>query len=128
MKNFTGVSTGYKKDALNNMSLLFVSAADGKNCGLDGTMFKFKLKVPENAKKGDVYPIDISYGLNTGSCIGNADESYAAVEPMETYTFAQGIYNMRYNCNFTAKGSDIKKCKALSEIPGCYDGYIAIAD
>lgn len=126
------ISSSYQKDAINNMSLLFIATAGGEGeYGLDGTMCYFKVKIPENAKKGDVYPIDISYGFyeeGEGGCFRDEDDKKFKTSLTEIYLFSKGIYNMRYNCNFIAKESDFEKCHALADIPGCYDGYIAIAD
>ncbi len=101
----------------------------------DGTMWTFQLKVPENAQPGDVYPIDIFYkdNGNTADCfccyddlVLNSPDNIRA-RLMSTYTFTYGIYNARYNPNFKADSHDIAYCPALADLPGYYDGYIAVA-
>ncbi len=111
-----------------SMKGIFFSTFSLDNNGKDGDMWEFTLKVPDNAKSGEVYPIDIIYVISE-----NAEDMFFDSEfqkdgkLMNAYTFMYGIYNQRYNCNFKADDDDVKECPALKNIAGYYDGYIAIA-
>ena len=99
----------------------FVATAGEEDAGLDGTMWTFQLKVPEDAQKGDVFPIDIMYKSNK-----NAEDLFVNVEVnqegnlMQAYTFTKGIYNATENNTFAANAADVAKCAPLADINKSY--------
>lgn len=112
-----------------DMSCVFVSTATYKDSGTEGKYCSIKFLLPDNAKSGDVYPIDISYSYNgiAGSMFTNYKEDRTG-KLMQAYVFTKGIFNKEYNNNFKASTEDIAKCPALTNIAGDVDGYIAIED
>ena len=97
--------------------------------GKDGVYCSFNVILPEDAKPGDVFPIDIVYwtnGLNESLFVNKAVDRDGKL--MQAYAWTQGIYNEEYNNNFKAESEDISKCSALADISRSVDGYIAIAD
>ena len=111
-----------------SMKGIFFSSFAEENAGRDGTMWEFTLKVPENARSGDVYPFDIVYVASEDAEDMFFDSSFGKNgKLMNAYTFMYGIYNQRYNCNFKPSAADAEDCSALGRLAGYYDGYIAIA-
>ena len=103
-----------------------VTSAGGDKC-TDGLMYSFKVKLPGNASKGDIYPIDIKYVSSTATDLFAAFDSFSDQSRLlQAYTFTRGIYNLEYNNTFKADEADIEKNPGLSNIFGEYDGYIAI--
>ncbi|GEM_PF-1246829 len=81
-----------------DMVALSVIAISSGDVLTDGDMFSFKVTLPDDAKPGDVFPIDIHYG-STGSSTSRfcklkskTDESLL----MEAYAFTRGL-NSAYN-------------------------------
>ena len=104
----------------------FVATAGEEDAGLDGTMWTFQLKVPEDAKKGDVFPIDIIY-RNEGAedlFINKAVDEDGC--NMQASAFVNGIYNE--DRAFGASEANVKKVAALANIDTTMDAYVAIAD
>jgi uncharacterized membrane protein len=89
-------------------------------------MWTFDLKVPADAKKGDVFPIDIIYRNESAEDIfinKAVDETGCN---MQAYTFVNGIYNSARP--FAASSANVAKVAALANIDTTMDAYIAIAD
>ena len=104
----------------------FVATAGEADDGQDGTMWTFDLKVPADAKKGDVFPIDIIYRNESAEDIfinKAVDETGCN---MQAYTFVNGIYNSARP--FAASSANAAKVAALANIDTTMDAYIAIAD
>jgi hypothetical protein len=104
----------------------FVATAGEADDGQDGTMWTFDLKVPADAKKGDVFPIDIIYRNESAEDIfinKAVDETGCN---MQAYTFVSGIYNSARP--FAASSANAAKVAALANIDTTMDAYIAIAD
>ena len=104
----------------------FVATAGEADDGQDGTMWTFDLKVPADAKKGDVFPIDIIYRNESAEDIfinKAVDETGCN---MQAYTFVSGIYNSARP--FAASSANVAKVAALANIDTTMDAYIAIAD
>lgn len=123
------LATGYPKEDRSgsqkgiNGYFLTTAGSSQKNMGIDGTMWSFTFILPNDAKIGDVYPIDIVY--KPGDCFtnyANDDEG----ENMQAYAFKKGIYSVD-NPTFRASANDILKVPALSKINKTYDGYIAVS-
>ena len=105
----------------------FVATAGEADDGQDGSMWTFDLKVPADAKKGDVFPIDIIYRNESAEDIfinKAVDETGCN---MQAYTFVKGIYNTKYN-PFVASEANVAKVAALANIDTGMDAYIAISD
>ena len=100
--------------------------ADTENNGTDGDIALITIKIPDNAKPGDVYPLDIIY--HSGNMFNSDNLDHSTSMLMKAYFFTKGIFNEEYNNNFTASEEDIAKVKALADIAGYCDGYIAIED
>ena len=106
----------------------FAATAGSKDVGKDGVMWTFTVKVPADAKAGDVFPIDIVYKSSK-----NAEDLFVNTEVdkagnlMQAYVFTKGIYNPKENNNFAAAAADVEKCPALADIDKSVDAYIAIA-
>ncbi len=106
-----------------NGYFLTTAANSIKNKGIDGTMWSFTFILPNYAKIGDVYPIDIVY--KSGDRFTHyADDDEG--DNMQAYTFKKGIYSVD-NPTFKASANDILKVPALSKINKTYDGYIAVS-
>ena len=104
----------------------FVATAGEEDAGLDGTMWTFQLKVPEDAKKGDVFPIDIIY-RNEGAedlFINKAVDEDGC--NMQASAFVKGIFNE--DRAFGASAANVEKVAALANINTTMDAYVAIAD
>ena len=104
----------------------FVATSGEEDAGLDGTMWTFQLKVPEDAKKGDVFPIDIIY-RNEGAedlFINKAVDEDGC--NMQASAFVKGIYNE--DRAFGASAANVEKVAALANINTTMDAYVAIAD
>ena len=104
----------------------FVATAGENDWGHDGTMWTFQFKVPEDAKKGDVFPIDIIY-RNDGAedlFINKAVDEDGC--NMQASAFVKGIYNEARP--FGASAANVEKVAALANIDTTMDAYIAIAD
>lgn len=112
--------------AQQGMDGYFMATAGSNNYGLDGVMWSFTFILPDDAKIGDVYPIDIVYKSNK-----NASDLFINREAntdgynMQAYAFKKGIYSSD-NPTFTAEANDIIKVPALANINKTYDGYIAV--
>lgn len=106
----------------------FAASAGSSNRGNDGIMWTFKVKVPADAKAGDVFPIDIIYksSANAEDLFVNTEVDKAG-ELMQAYVFTKGIYNSTTNNTFAAAAADVEKCPALADIDKSVDAYIAIA-
>ena len=116
--NWTGAS-GFKG--------VFLATVGDTDDGTDGTMWSITFKLPDDVKKGDVFPIDIIYKSSSVTedlflSVDMLRESYIA----QAYTFCYGIYNKSFNNNFTADKYDIERVPALAYIDKSYDGYIAV--
>lgn len=106
---------------------VFLATIGRSDAGKDGTMWSITFKLPDNVKKGDVFPIDIIYKSSSVTedlflSVDMIRESYIA----QAYTFCYGIYNKSFNNNFTADKYDIERVPALAYIDKSYDGYIAV--
>ena len=104
----------------------FVATAGEEDAGHDGTMWTFQLKVPEDAKKGDVFPIDIIY-RNEGAedlFINKAVDEDGC--NMQASAFVKGIFNP--DRAFGASAANVEKVAALANINTTMDAYVAIAD
>ena len=100
----------------------FMTTAGINNYGQDGVMWSFTFILPDDAKIGDVYPIDIVYKSN--DCFINNEHNTDGYN-MQAYAFEKGIYSSD-NPTFTADPDDIVKVPALANINKTYDGYIAV--
>lgn len=106
---------------------VFLATAGKQDLGKDGTMWTFNFQVPADAKKGDVFPIDIIYRNESAEdlfCNKAVDETGCN---MQAYTFCYGIYNTKFN-PFVASEANVAKVAALANIDKGMDAYIAIAD
>ena len=65
------VSGSYKSDARS----VAVSTMGTDNCTEDGVIFTFKVKVPEDAKDGDTYPMDIRDTMTQFVNVAKEDQS-----------------------------------------------------
>ena len=65
------VSGSYKSDARS----VAVSTMGTDNCTEDGVIFTFKVKVPEDAKNGDTYPMDIRDTMTQFVNVAKEDQS-----------------------------------------------------
>ena len=105
---------------------MLAACGDG-DYGGDGTMWTFTLKIPDDAQKGDVFPIDIIYRN------GGAEDLFinkACDENgynMQAYAFTKGIFNSK-NPNGFNQSENVAKVAALENIGGDMDAYIAIDD
>lgn len=119
----------YEKDysnAENGMDGYFVCTAGSDNLGTDGVMWSFTFILPDNAKAGDIYPLDIMYKANANAKdLFTNKTNNTAGKNMQAYVFTKGIYSSD-NPTFTASSTDIAKVPALANINKTYDGYIAI--
>lgn len=89
-----------KGDAISDLSTesyskdncIFLTSAGQKGLGKDGIMWKFSVKLPENAKAGDIYPIKIVYekGKKTEDVFIN-DYSDKSSRLMQAWIFTRGI-------------------------------------
>lgn len=73
---------------------LFLTTAGRKGDGMDGVMWSFRLKLPENAENGDFYPISIVYenGTRTEDVFIN-DMTDNDSRLMQAWVFTKGIEN-----------------------------------
>lgn len=105
----------------------FFTTASTENDGLDGTMWEVTFVVPAKAPAGTVFPIDIYYRANPQNPkLTDMFSPSPQDNNVTAWTFANGIYNKKYNNNFKASAEDVAKCAALANIDASYDGYIAI--
>ncbi len=107
----------------------FVATSGEEDAGLDGTMWTFQLMVPEDAQKGDVFPIDIIY-RNEGAedlFINKAWDEDENGCNMQAYAFTKGIFNSQ-NPNGFNQSENVAKVAALKDIGEDMDAYIAIDD
>ncbi len=105
---------------------VFLATAGKQDLGKDGTMWTFTFEVPADAKKGDVFPIDIIYRNESAEdlfCNKAVDEAGLT---MQANTFVNGIYNSARP--FAASSANVAKVAALANIDTTMDAYIAIAD
>lgn len=122
-----GLSKEDFSETANGMDGYFVCTAGSDNSGADGVMWSFTFILPDNAKAGDIYPLDIVYKSNP-----NASDLFTNVKNdangknMQAYVFTKGIYSSD-NPTFTASSADIAKVPTLANINKTYDGYIAIS-
>ena len=105
----------------------FVATAGEDDDGQDGTMWTFTFEVPADAKKGDVFPIDIIYRNESAEDIFINKAVDKTGCNMQAYTFVKGIYNTKYN-PFVASEANVAKVAALANIDTGMDAYIAISD
>ena len=123
------LAAGYPKEdrsgSQKGMNGYFLTTAGSsqKNMGIDGTMWSFTFILSNDAKIGDVYPIDIVY--KPGDCFTNYTNDDEG-DNMQAYAFKKGIYSVD-NPTFRASANDILKVPALSKINKTYDGYIAVS-
>ena len=106
---------------------VFLDTAGSQDLGKDGTMWTFRFEVPADAKKGDVFPIDIIYRNESAEdlfCNKSVDKKGL---DMQAFTFVKGIYNTKYN-PFVASSANVAKVAALANIDTGMDAYIAISD
>ena len=96
----------------------FVSTAGNGNVGLDGTMWKFSFKLPDDLQGGEVFPIDILYKVadSAADMFASASPNSPESKNMEAYLFTKGIYTASNPNPFGVEG-----------LPADADGYIAIA-
>ena len=121
-----GLPTKDPTAAQQGMDGYFMATAGSGNYGLDGVMWSFTFILPDDAKIGDVYPIDIVYKSNAAAHdLFINSESNTAGYNMQAYAFTKGIYSSD-NPTFTANPEDIVKVPALANINKTYDGYIAV--
>lgn len=112
--------------AKQGMDGYFMTTAGSNNYGLDGVMWSFTFILPDDAKIGDVYPIDIIYKSTAGaSDLFINREVNTNGYNMQAYAFKKGIYSSD-NPTFTADADDILRVPALADINKTYDGYIAV--
>ncbi|MBQ8960181.1 MAG: hypothetical protein IJ071_03065 [Ruminococcus sp.] len=104
------------------MNSFYVAMASDDNSGFDGTLFTFNVTLPESAKPGDAFPIDIRY--ESGDLfIDNAVTEKGSL--MQAYLFTQGI-NTEGGNGLTFSVTELYKYPGLAEIDRSCDGYIAI--
>ena len=96
-----------------NLSADFITDG-GKDYGKSGVMWKIKFKLPDDAKDGDIYPIDVCY--TKGSLFTNTKNDQQG-KLMQAYFFTQGIYSKEN------PSTDPYLIKAGATFA---DGYIAI--
>ena len=121
-----GLPTKDPTAAQQGMDGCFMATAGSGNYGLDGVMWSFTFILPDDAKTGDVYPIDIVYKSNAAAHdLFINSESNTAGYNMQAYAFTKGIYSSD-NPTFTANPEDIVRVPALANINKTYDGYIAV--
>ncbi|SHM83370.1 hypothetical protein, partial [Ruminococcus flavefaciens] len=68
---------------------IFLVTAGSGDYGLDGVMWTFDLRLPDNVKEGDLFPVNIEYDIENDlfASIGNkANSKY-----MEAWVFTKGI-------------------------------------
>ena len=72
---------------------LFVSTRGNGNVGLDGKMWGIKFVLPEDAKPGDVYLVEIWYMIADSvlDCFRSAAPNSTESKNMEAYVFTKGI-------------------------------------
>ncbi|MBR1592130.1 MAG: Ig-like domain-containing protein [Ruminococcus sp.] len=110
------------------MNGIFAATSADDNDGMDGEFFSFDATLPEDAEKGDVFPIDIVY-MEYEYATDVFIDVYKRNIPMQAYLFTRGIYNADNPVsNSWEYANDVKKCAALADIDTSCDGYIAVAD
>ncbi|WP_294412833.1 leucine-rich repeat protein, partial [uncultured Ruminococcus sp.] len=97
---------------------IFLATAAVSNIGKDGVLWKIDLKLPDNAKEGDIYPIDVYNAGKKGAqdIFNNADKNLNG-NIMQDYFFTEGIYSKEN----PSDDAYLVKAKATFA-----DGYIAI--
>nr|8AJY_A Chain A, Cell-wall anchoring protein [Ruminococcus flavefaciens FD-1]8AJY_C Chain C, Cell-wall anchoring protein [Ruminococcus flavefaciens FD-1] len=104
--------------AENNGNGVFVASGADDDFGADGVMWTVELKVPADAKAGDVYPIDVAYQWDPSKgdlFTDNKDSAQGKL--MQAYFFTQGIKS----------SSNPSTDEYLVKANATYaDGYIAI--
>lgn len=73
---------------------IFLATAGTKGLGKDGVMWKFDVKLPENASNGDVYPITVVYEkgkVTEDVFINDANDKDSRL--MQAWIFTKGIEN-----------------------------------
>lgn len=106
---------------------VFLTTAATENKGKDGDMWNITFVVPAGAEAGTVYPIDLYYRANPqNEKLTDMFTPSPQDVNITAWTFANGIYNKKYNNNFAAAAEDVAKCANLAKIDASYDGYIAI--
>ena len=110
------------------MEGIFAATSANANNGMDGEFFSFDVILPEDARNGDVFPLDIVY-MEYAYATDVFIDVYKKNIPMQAYLFTKGIYNDENP--ITNSGDylrDRERCSALADINPSCDGYIAIAD
>ncbi len=85
----TLLGRAFENNGANGLMLATYGSADS---GLKGTMWTIQLKVPADAKAGDVYPIDIAYQWDPSKgdlFTNNKDDEQGKL--MQAYFFTKGI-------------------------------------
>ncbi|MBQ6211749.1 MAG: hypothetical protein IJJ57_02510, partial [Ruminococcus sp.] len=126
LENCPALNTGKYAKPDEGWNEYYLMDVESDNTGTDGVIAEITVKIPENAKPGDVYPIDINYRPGDRFTSIVSPEDRAAL--MQAYFFTNGIYNEDYNSQFKASADDIKNVSKLAELPLYCDGYIAIED
>ena len=111
------LSPAQEKNGANGVMLTTMGTGDD---GYPGTMWTIDLKVPANAEKGDVYPIDIAYQWDPSKGdLFTDNKDTAQGKLMQAYAFTQG----------TNSSSNPSTEKYLVKAGATFaDGYIAIKD
>ena len=108
--------------AQNGKSGVFVAGASSSNEGHTGIMWTINFEIPDNAKDGDVFPIDVAYGNDTsgsGDFFRTCDQNSEESKLMQAFFFTQGIHSK------SNPSDDPYLIKANATFA---DGYIAIND